>query len=173
MITTKAFNEVTAQKRRSMAARLKPRYWKSGKRAGMVRTPGCELPFSLHQFRQWAMEKVGLGIVSCHYCPRPVDVLSFEPDHYVPIALGGSFGLDNLVVSCSDCNKMKDSMLPQDFIDLMKFLETNMSRVSANNVTKRLRAGSMGIKNRFHKPSVEGAKKPPAPVATTQEMDFF
>jgi len=175
MISKHDFDEITATKRRSMAARLKPKYWKTGKRAGKLRRPGRELPFSLAEFRAWAMEKVGLGTVRCHYCPRPVDVISFEPDHYNPLDLGGSADLDNLVVSCADCNKMKDAMPPHDFIALMKFVEEKLSRVGAANVTKRLRAGAMGIKNRHFPDEPKGAVKQlrAPPVPTTREMDFF
>lgn len=172
MITRRQFDEICGTKRRAMKGRLKARYWKSGKRAGTLRTPGRDLPFSLQQFRDWAMKAVGLGAVRCHYCPRAIDILSFEPDHFVPLDLGGGYGLDNLVPSCEDCNRLKDAMPPQDFIDLMVFLEEKLSRPGAANVKKRLRAGSMGIKNRWpSKKAAPGATQEPIP--TTQELDFF
>ena len=113
MISTRDFNDSTSQKRRKMTSRLKEKTWKSGKRAGMVRRPARELPFTLAEFRAWVWDRVGLRAVPCHYCPRPVDVLSFEPDHYHPLELGGGIGLDNLVVACEDCNRIKGAMPPQ------------------------------------------------------------
>jgi hypothetical protein len=171
VITRRQLDEICAVKRRKMTSRLKEKLWKSGKRAGMVRVPGRTLPFSLAEFRSWAMRKIGLGTIRCHYCPRSIDVLSFEPDHYVPVALGGSFGLDNLVPSCTDCNNVKDAMPPDDFIALMTFLET-LTPAGRANVMKRLRAGSMGIRKGFIPPNAK-AQQLPAPVPATKEMDFF
>jgi len=173
MITLQQFNSATSQKRRDMASRLKEKVWKTGLRAGKVRRPKRDLPFSLDQFRAWTMEHVGMGMVRCHYCPRPIDVLSFEPDHYVPLELGGGIGLDNIVACCEDCNRLKGAMPPNDFIELMQFLETRISAIGRADMTKRLRAGAMGLRMRFHPDDVK--KKPPqsAAVERTKELDFF
>jgi len=172
MITLKQFNDSTSLKRRHMAERLKEKVWKSGKREGKVRRAKRELPFTLQEFRAWVMERMGLGAKRCFYCPRPIDCLSFEPDHYMPLELGGGVGLDNLVDCCEDCNRLKGAMPPDDFILLMAFMDTNISAAGRNDIKKRLRAGAMGIRQR-HFP---GEKKPPQrvePVAATKELDFF
>lgn len=173
MITRQQFNESTSLKRRHMAARLKEKVWKTGKRAGKVRRPKRELPFDLAAFRAWVMERMGLGAIRCFYCPRPIDCLSFEPDHYVPLELDGGIGLNNLVPCCEDCNRLKGAMPPNDFITLMLFLDTHISEAGRADIKKRMRAGAMGIRNR-HFPGDQ--KKPPQrvePVATTREIDFF
>jgi 5-methylcytosine-specific restriction endonuclease McrA len=171
VISQQNFNESTSQKRRKMTSRLKEKLWLSGRRAGKVRRPARELPFSLDEFRKWAMKHVGMGMVRCHYCPRPIDVLTFEPDHYMPLELGGGLGLDNLVPCCEDCNRLKGAMPPNDFIELMQFLDTRISAIGRADMTKRLRAGAMGIRMR----NFPGDRKPVkfTPVERTKEMDFF
>jgi hypothetical protein len=170
MITLRDFNDATSRKRNDMAKRLKPKYWRSGKRAGKLRRAGQSLPFTLDEFRAWAMEKIGFNAVRCYYCPRAIDVLHFEPDHYVPLELGGSPGIENLVAACEDCNRLKGSMLPADFIEFKKFIEEKMSHVSHDDITKRLRAGSMGIRLRYHLKVGDGAKAPALPTPQPQHQ---
>lgn len=48
----------------------------------------------------------------CHYCSQPVAILSlsnqtYDIDHMVPIARGGTNDPTNLVLSCSKCNNKK------------------------------------------------------------------
>jgi 5-methylcytosine-specific restriction endonuclease McrA len=169
MISQRDFNDSTAQKRRKMTSRLKEKTWKTGKRAGVVRRHGRELPFTLEEFRAWVMQRMGMGIARCHYCPRPVDVLSFEPDHYVPLELGGGVGLDNLVVCCEDCNRIKGAMPPHDFEALMAFLDTCVSRVGSADIKKRLRAGAMGLRLRHQ---ATAPKIPPQSVHVQTEVEF-
>lgn len=169
MISREHFNDATSLKRRHMAHRLKEKLWQSGKRAGTVRRRGRELPFTLQEFRRWVIEKVGMGTARCHYCPRSIDALTFEPDHYVPLELDGGIGLDNLVPACSDCNRLKGAMPPLDFIALMEFLDLRISSVGRADIKKRLRAGAMGIKNR-HFPHTKKDKSPP--VEKPPELDL-
>jgi 5-methylcytosine-specific restriction endonuclease McrA len=164
MITLRDFNDATSRKRNDMAKRLKPKYWRSGKRAGKLRRAGQSLPFSLEEFRAWCMKTMGFNTIRCHYCPRAIDILHFEPDHYIPLEGGGSPGLENLVAACEDCNRLKGTMLPADFIKLMRFLENDISFISAGDIQKRLRAGSMGIRLQYHLKMGDGNKKPPQPT---------
>jgi 5-methylcytosine-specific restriction endonuclease McrA len=173
MISDRDFKDSTSQKRRKMTARLKEKLWRTGKRAGMVRRPARELPFSLEEFRAWTMQHVGMGMARCHYCPRAIDVLSFEPDHFVPLELGGGIDLDNLVPACEDCNRIKGAMPPHDFVALMNFLDSQISAVGRADIKKRLRVGAMGLRLR-HQPAAAPPKIPPqsTKLLTPQEMDF-
>lgn len=78
----------------------------------------------------------------CYYCERklnppigPSNKSNLDPhlartmDHVIPRCKGGSNKRQNLKVSCSQCNTMKDDMLPEEFsafIDL-KLKEGNYS----------------------------------------------
>ena len=55
---------------------------------------------------------------ACAYCERPVD--SFEVDHIVAYARGGSCDLENLCVTCQSCNRRKrDTPLPEFYEGLL------------------------------------------------------
>lgn len=45
----------------------------------------------------------------CEYCQTPLDFSpeSFEMEHIIPLAKGGSNELDNLALSCGGCNNRK------------------------------------------------------------------
>ncbi len=62
----------------------------------------------------------------CHYCGIDEENLAnlrakygfkhrFNVDHLVPRVRGGGDNLENLVVSCADCNNRKGTMTPEDF----------------------------------------------------------
>jgi 5-methylcytosine-specific restriction endonuclease McrA len=163
IIAPRVFNDATSRKRNDMAKRLKPKYWRSGKRAGQLRSAGRSLPFSLEEFRAWCVKTMREQGNRCYYCPRPIDVLHFEPDHYVPLEYNGDIGLENLVAACEDCNRLKGATMPDDFIKLRSFLEHDISHLSAGDITKRLRAGSMGIRLQYHL-KVGDQKKPAQPT---------
>lgn len=75
-------------------------------------------------FHKWVIDLIinregGL----CHYCKRPVAIPSlsnqtYDIDHMVPIARGGTNDPTNLVLSCSNCNNKKRAkiqLMPDTF----------------------------------------------------------
>jgi 5-methylcytosine-specific restriction endonuclease McrA len=147
MIDQSQFNKRTGVIYQSMKNRFRERLWKSGRRAGMVRTPGRDLPFSVDEFRQWARMRIGLTVVLCPYCSAPIDALSFSTDHDVPIKRGGSLELSNLVACCTDCNTLKGELCSTEFrvfLDVMR----NFPVPARNDIFKRLRSGAMGARLR-------------------------
>ena len=55
---------------------------------------------------------------ACAYCEKPVD--SFEVDHIVAYARGGSCDLENLCITCSSCNRRKSATpLPKMYEGLL------------------------------------------------------
>lgn len=52
----------------------------------------------------------------CYICGKVVDPDSFEVEHKVPVAKGGTNDLNNLYVACHICNTMKNSMIFEDFM---------------------------------------------------------
>jgi hypothetical protein len=116
----------------SLLSRVRVKKFKSGKRAGMVRVPAQALPFNRDELAAMLMKFCGLGPAQCPYCNVPIDILSLTLDHKIPLALGGSHGLDNLMPCCQRCNKLKEKLLPHDFMYLMKFLETCSTALRAN-----------------------------------------
>lgn len=51
----------------------------------------------------------------CHYCNSEIE--DFEIDHKVPVSKGGKHTIDNLVISCKDCNRKKSNMDYNVFLD--------------------------------------------------------
>ncbi len=50
----------------------------------------------------------------CFYCGKTVS--DFEVEHMTPKARGGSNRIDNLTLSCHDCNQKKDTLTAEEFI---------------------------------------------------------
>lgn len=49
----------------------------------------------------------------CYYCGNPAGEKPLTIDHVVPVALGGSDDVTNLVAACPDCNSGKSSVMPE------------------------------------------------------------
>ena len=50
----------------------------------------------------------------CFYCGKAVS--DFEVEHMLPKSRGGSNRIDNLTLSCHDCNQKKDTLTAEEFI---------------------------------------------------------
>ena len=65
---------------------------------------------------------------TCAYCEKPVN--SFEVDHIIPHSKGGTCELENLCVSCKDCNAKKGALA------LPKFYEGLLLSLAARRASK-------------------------------------
>jgi hypothetical protein len=168
MISQSQFMQRTGVLYDSMCKRFRAKHWKSGKRAGSVRDPGREVPFTKEQFRSWAMQEVGYQAKPCPYCSRPIDVLNMSPDHRIPVSRGGSLALSNLDAICADCNRLKGALTGKEFgafLDGMRTFPVDAQR----DIFKRMRAGAMGLRNRFF----DRKSKSPQPQLQPQQTEFF
>ena len=52
----------------------------------------------------------------CYLCGEFVDFDSFEIDHEMPLAKGGTNNFSNLYCSCHTCNSMKNSIYPEELM---------------------------------------------------------
>lgn len=63
----------------------------------------------------------------CEYCRTPLDYApeSFEIEHIIPLALGGTHEMDNLALSCGGCNLRKSMHItaldPETGVDCLLF----------------------------------------------------
>lgn len=53
----------------------------------------------------------------CYLCGEFVDFDSFEIEHQIPLAKGGTNDISNLYCSCHICNTMKNSIYPQELLE--------------------------------------------------------
>ena len=64
-----------------------------------------------YNIRNYLLEEYGR---KCFYCGKSVS--DFEVEHMIPKARGGSNRIDNLTLSCHDCNQKKDTLTAEEFI---------------------------------------------------------
>jgi hypothetical protein len=115
----------------AMAGRFKERRWMSGKRQGMVKTPGRDLPFTVDEFRRWFLNQIGgkpEGCGQCSYCNRPIYSENLSPDHMIPVSRGGSLALDNLAACCLECNGAKGALTADEFIHFKGALDSLLQK---------------------------------------------
>ena len=77
---------------------------------------------------------------ACAYCEKPID--SFEVDHIVAYARGGSCDLENLCVTCQSCNRRKrDTPLPEFYEGLL----LSLAKRKASKVRGRFRKSQVKL----------------------------
>ena len=64
-----------------------------------------------YNIRNYLLEKHGR---KCFYCDK--EVSTFEVEHLIPKAKGGSNRIDNLTLSCHSCNQKKGTLTAEEFI---------------------------------------------------------
>ena len=64
-----------------------------------------------YNIRNYLLEKHNR---KCFYCGNSVS--KFEVEHMIPKTKGGSNRIDNLTLSCHDCNQKKDTLTAEEFI---------------------------------------------------------
>lgn len=64
-----------------------------------------------YNIRNYLLEKHGR---KCFYCDK--EVSTFEVEHMIPKAKGGSNRIDNLTLSCHSCNQKKRTLTAEEFI---------------------------------------------------------
>lgn len=66
----------------------------------------------------------------CALCGRFMNYDEFTVDHILPISKGGTNNMDNLQATCLVCNRIKQDILPQDFMDKIGEIFIHNMRVS-------------------------------------------
>ena len=71
----------------------------------------------------------------CYLCGEFVDFDSFEIEHQIPLAKGGTNDLSNLYCSCHICNTMKNSIYPQELMEkITQIFMYQMERRNSHNL---------------------------------------
>ena len=98
------------------------------------------LPFDRHGFREYVLKALGGhydGFVRCRYCTGFFALGEVAVDHAAPLSRGGGVDLDNLDLPCKPCNSRKGSMKPQEYLDLLDFLDSRIP-LAKTDVLRRL-----------------------------------
>lgn len=56
----------------------------------------------------------------CHYCRRSVPESERVAEHVVPLCRGGSDRMDNIVMSCRECDHLKGPLTAEEFLAVRK-----------------------------------------------------
>lgn len=68
----------------------------------------------------------------CFYCTTKLDEFTFTIDHYIPLSKGGLHQIENIRISCKNCNCIKYNKMPEEFYkyigkhDYIKELESTL-----------------------------------------------
>jgi 5-methylcytosine-specific restriction endonuclease McrA len=57
----------------------------------------------------------------CYYCGKELNG-EYHIDHKIPVSKGGTNAIENLAVSCPECNRKKQAMTDIEFINKMNFI---------------------------------------------------
>jgi 5-methylcytosine-specific restriction endonuclease McrA len=71
---------------------------------------------------QWWKRRCAKG--RCHYCGHDVPAGELTMDHVVPLARGGKSTKGNVVPACKSCNNQKKQLLPMEWQDYLKALQS-------------------------------------------------
>jgi 5-methylcytosine-specific restriction endonuclease McrA len=86
--------------------------------------PAAEvLPYTQAQFGKWLWSQIQLQVILCPYCHAPIDILSMELDHKVPLRRGGDMSFENRECICRRCNQCKGELTADEFRLLVTFME--------------------------------------------------
>ena len=133
-----------------MVKRHAPKMWKSGARKGQQRVPGVQLPFTEAELLAGVERAFPNGSArSCPYCNSPIDAFTATLDHEIPLARGGSIGMENIAAICATCNRLKGGLTPIEFRSLLQWIKEQHPAAGAD-IIGRLKSGAMGMRLRYY-----------------------
>ena len=144
----------------SQVARHRKRLQKSAGKGVKLEIPASEvLPYIFEEFYGWVWSNYGVAAHRCPWCGAPIDFLSLQIDHKIPLERGGSLALDNLEGICKPCNELKGSQSPEEYAELLRFLGV-LSTPHRAYLEQRIRAGAAANRMRFFPHQKKGEAKP-------------
>lgn len=120
------------------------------------------LAFTKEQFREWVLVQLkGTfdGVAYCRYCRMPYTLQETATDHARPLDRRGSTGLDNLELTCKADNDQKGQLTPAEYIDLLRFLETNIPEGRQDVLSRLAKAVSLAAAMRSNLGVIGDLKK--------------
>lgn len=82
-----------------------------------------------YEVREYLLEKFGR---TCAYCGAEETPL--EVEHIHPKSKGGSNRISNLTISCHDCNKEKDNLTLDEWVERLKAMPSKRARMILENI---------------------------------------
>jgi len=103
------------------------------------REAGHWIEYTVEQLRSMVNAAVRKGL--CPYCNRELTTDNFSIDHAIPVARNGTWGFNNLVCCCRECNTIKGPLDPIEFKELIQLTNT-WNHAAKTNLLARIKAGS-------------------------------
>jgi len=96
-----------------------------------------ETYITIDMLRELVITAIG---TKCKYCNEVITHKNISMDHIKPLSLDGQSTIDNIQFICKTCNRRKDKMSDNEFIELNKFLDT-LSEPSRKMILQKLSMG--------------------------------
>ena len=82
----------------------------------------------------------------CAYCGTELDFSKFQVDHFIPKLKGGSNDLDNLMPSCTECNRYKATLSIDIFREWLEKSKKQLLRTQNLRILNRIGGFSINDK---------------------------
>jgi hypothetical protein len=81
----------------------------------------------------------------CQLCGKKLKFEDASMDHVIPLSVGGLDDLSNLQLACYPCNRFKDNILPEEYVQRIKeIFFYQMGKVHGNSFKWRLLRNVLG-----------------------------
>jgi 5-methylcytosine-specific restriction endonuclease McrA len=70
--------------------------------------------------------------LNCSYCGIPTEEYNRTRDHVIPLSMGGTNTLDNLVLACKSCNGLKGNLTVEEFLGYLRGVQERRSELSGD-----------------------------------------
>lgn len=151
-MTKKAINDLLVAERKKSLEKQKNSKFMNRTRSiynGQVaraKEEGKGVPYNLEEFRILVKKWVG---ANCPYCEKKLTINNLTADHGIPISRQGSYGLDNNIICCQNCNFQKGVLTDTEFRDFLEWTEQYLAPSAADNMKKRLTTGGKWLAKSF------------------------
>lgn len=123
---------------------------------------GLPMPFTIHQFRGWLLERFNgdvAGTTRCEYSDELLTAENFSVDHRYPVSRGGSFGMVNLSICAQKQNLRKGNMSETEYQIFRKHVEHSYAAVVQAAIWRKLEIGDVQRFSHFRRLNkAKGAK---------------
>ena len=71
---------------------------------------------------------------NCYYCGKSLDYTEISFDHKIPLSRNGTKTIDNIALSCKNCNFFKHTMTDIEFISFLKEFRKQLNNHFSNTM---------------------------------------
>ena len=72
------------------------------------------------KIKEFELKELFYNNQKCEYCGVDLNEKDFQIDHKIPLSRNGKHSIDNLAISCKECNNLKGTMTSEEFLIFIK-----------------------------------------------------